>query len=51
MLRRNANIADYIFTDNSEIKNEEHLWKDDIHLNNNGLAILAQDFINAINSK
>ena len=49
MLKSNATIADYIFIDNKDIKQDKHLWKDRVHLNNDGLIILADNFINTIN--
>lgn len=29
--------------------NAEHIWKDKVHLNNKGLSVIANNFINAIN--
>ena len=39
-----AGIYNYTYIDNSCIRNE-HLWKDGLHLNNEGISILAENYI------
>ena len=39
-----AGIYNYTYIDNSCIRNE-HLWEDGLHLNNEGISILAENYI------
>ena len=49
LLKINANQFGYVFIDNGNIFVDKHLWKDNIHLNNDGLTILANNFIDTLN--
>ena len=49
MLMRNANNFNYKFIDNGSIR-KEHLWRDDLHLNNEGLSILANNYLTHLNA-
>ena len=40
LLKYHTSTYDYTFIENSNIR-EEHLWKDNVHLNNEGISILA----------
>ena len=44
------NLDVYIFIDNQNIVKEKHLWKDKMHLNRDGLNILANNFIESLNN-
>ena len=49
-LRTKQLLNDFIIIDNDNIKGE-HIWKDEVHLNNNGTIALANNLIKAINRK
>ena len=49
LLKINAKQFGYVFIDNGNIFIDKHLWKDNIHLNNDGLTILANNFIDTLN--
>ena len=49
ILKRLCEEHKFIFIDNGRI-NEEHLWKDGMHLLESGKIILANNFINSINN-
>ena len=40
----------FVYIDSAEIRVDQHLWKDGLHLSESGKVKLANDFINAINS-
>ena len=44
----NANLAGYTYFDNTNLT-RQHYWKDNLHLNENGLDVLSDNFINALN--
>ena len=48
ILEANAETHHYIFMKNSNIT-ESELWKDKLHLNNKGVIILANNFIDKMN--
>lgn len=48
-LHHMCNREGYMFCDNSKVS-FEHLWKDGLHLNENGRIISANNFIDAISS-
>ena len=48
VLKHHAGIYDYEFVDNSCIRNE-HLRKDGVHLNKEGINILANKFLHHLN--
>ena len=48
LLKSNAYKYNYIFIDNSEIV-ERHLWKDRLHLSNQGMINLACNFLDCLN--
>ena len=48
MLRSKQFIKDFIFIDNANLK-PEHIWRDKIHLNDNGTSILTNNFIRCLN--
>ena len=48
ILEEQCHKCDFIFINNNEI-NDEHLWKDGIHLKENGKVLLARNFISNIN--
>ena len=50
LLKLNARQLQYIFIDNQNIVKEKHLWKDKMHLNRDGLNILANNFIESLNN-
>jgi hypothetical protein len=47
LLGEYANSHNYIFLDNSQIR-REHLWKDKLHLNDDGIVLLANNFLNSL---
>ena len=50
LLRANQFLHDYELISNDNI-NTGHIWRDKIHLNNNGVILLANNLIKAINRK
>ena len=48
LIKEGCNLHDFVFIGYRNIK-DEHLWKDGIHLQENGKVILAQNFIDFIN--
>ena len=48
LLRLNSNHQNFKFIDNSDIL-ERHLWKDRLHLNDQGTIILARNILDALN--
>ena len=50
LLEVNAEKYNYIFIDNSDIT-ERHLWKDKLHLNNQGTINLCCNFLDCLNGK
>ena len=48
LLRENTGMYNYVFIDNSDIE-EEHLWKEQLHLNNKGTNRLACHFLDCLN--
>ena len=48
LLKANAATYNYTFIDNSDI-GEQHLWKDKLHLNNQGTINLACNFLDFLN--
>ena len=48
-LRNGTRGMNYIFIDNVNIKADKHLW-DDLHLNTDGLKVLENNFLGALNS-
>lgn len=48
-LRNGTRGMNYIFIDNANIKADKHLW-DDLHLNTDGLKVLENNFLGALNS-
>ena len=48
-LRELCEQRGFVFIDNAEIRVDQHLWKDGLHLNEHGTAKLANNFIKAIN--
>ena len=50
LLRNATREMNFIFIDNSNIKNHSHLW-DNVHLNNEGLNILRNNFVGALRAK
>ena len=48
-LRELCEQCGFVYIDNAEIRVDQHLWKDGLHLNESGTAKLANNFINAIN--
>ena len=48
LLRENQLLHDYELISNDNIE-ARHVWKDGVHLNNEGIHILANNFIRAIN--
>ena len=49
LLSQNSEKLKYYFIDNS-ITKTYHLWKDNLHLKNNGVNMLAYNFIDVVNS-
>ena len=47
LLSTYANSHNFIFLDNSQIR-REHLWKDKLHLNDEGIILLANNFLNSL---
>ena len=47
LLKVNAGTHNYIFSDNSNI-HHNHLWKDKIHLNNEGITLLANNYLDIL---
>ena len=47
-LDANAREHNFTFIDNSNIQ-EIHLWRDKVHLNNKGIMLLANNFLNILN--
>ena len=45
LLKLNARQLQYIFIDNQIVVMEKHLWRDKMHLNRDGLNILANNLI------
>ena len=43
-------VNDFVFINNDNIL-PMHIWKDNIHLNNKGNAILENNFVNYLNKK
>ena len=41
--------CEYSFIQNQNILASEHLWRDKVHLNDAGLALLANNFLKALN--
>ena len=50
LLEVNAEKYNYVFIDNSDIT-ERHLWKDKLHLNNQGTINLSCNFLDYLNCK
>ena len=48
-LRELCEQCGFVYIDNAEIRVDQHLWKDGLHLNESGTAKLANNVINAIN--
>ena len=48
-LRELCEQCGFVYIDNAEIRVDQHLWKDGLHLNESGTAKLAYNFISAIN--
>ena len=48
LLKENTSKYNYVFIDNSDIE-EKHLWKDQLHLNNQGTIRLACNFLDCLN--
>ena len=48
LLRSNESFYDFKVIDNGNITNS-HIWKDNIHLTDDGLGILANNLIGALN--
>ena len=49
MIKTESEKNGFVYIDNKEI-NGEHVWKDGIHLQENGKIILARNFIYHINN-
>ena len=49
LLKYYAGIYKFVFIDNSGIIREEHLWKDRIHLNNQGIYLLTNNYASHLN--
>lgn len=49
LLQENQFLYQYNFIDNSNIISD-HVWKDNVHLNDRGTEILARNFIRAVNA-
>ena len=47
LLQVNAGTHNYIFADNSNI-HHNHLWNDKIHLNNEGISLLAKNYLDIL---
>ena len=47
LLRLNASTHNYIFCDNSNI-NRNHIWNDNVHLNNEGITLLAINYLDIL---
>ena len=47
LLKNGTRGMPYIFIDNSNIDGNKHLW-DNVHLNNDGLRILKNNFVGAL---
>lgn len=47
LLKNNANTHNYIFCDNLNIQ-RNHLWKDKIHLNNEGMTLLVNNYLDIL---
>lgn len=50
LLRQNTGAYEYKFIDNSDIM-EKHLWKDRLHLNDQGIINLACNFLDSFNKR
>ena len=50
LLEGKQNESDFIYIDNTNILSSEHLWRDRVHLNDSGIAKLADNFITALNN-
>ena len=50
LLRENASNRGYMFVDNSDIL-EKHLWKDRLHLNDQGTINLSCNFLDSLNKR
>ena len=50
LLEGKQNESDFIFIDNTNILSSEYLWRDRVHLNDSGIAKLADNFITALNN-
>ena len=50
LLKANAGPHNYIFSENSNI-NSSHLWKDKVHLNNEGISLLALDYLDVLHNR
>ena len=48
LLQLNAGTHNYKYLDNSNIRNE-HLWKDKLHLNEEGIILIANNVLNTVN--
>ena len=44
----NQEMNGFIYIDNNDI-HYHHIWKDGVHLNNEGIVVLANNFIKALN--
>ena len=49
LLKSNAERYAYKFIDNGNILAKKHLWRDKLHLNTDGLKVLANNFIDCLN--
>ena len=50
LLKVNASAHNYIFSDNSNIHRNQ-LWKDKIHLNDQGMTLLANNYIDILHKR
>ena len=50
LLREYARSYDYMYIDNSDI-GKRHLWKDFLHLNDQGMTNLACNFLDSLNNR
>ena len=50
LLKANAGPHNYIFSENSNI-NSSHLWKDKVHLNNEGISLLALNYLDVLHNR
>ena len=48
LLQYYAGIFNYTYIDKSCIRNQ-HLWKDGVHLNNEGISLLSNNYVTYLN--